>query len=263
LALVATALPAAAGADARRSVTVIAPPAHARFDYQIGGAYPPATGVSIVDRDRTARPAVGLYNICYVNAYQTQPGETAWWKAHRSDLLLRRRARYVRDPAYPDELLLDTSSASKRHRIGQIVGRWIDGCAAAGFSAVEPDNLDSWTRSHGRLTRHDNLALASLLIRRAHARGLAIAQKNTGELGSAGRRIGFDFAVAEECGAYHECGSYTAAFGARVIEIEYPDNGGRANYLAACRDRGGSISITYRDRAVAPKGRPGYTDEAC
>jgi len=261
--LLATALPAAVGADARRPDTVVGPPAHARFDYQIGGAYPPPAGVSIVDRDRTAHPAAGLYNICYVNAYQTQPGETKWWKAHQRDLLLLRRGRYVRDPNYADELLLDTSTDAKRRRIGGIVNDWIGGCAAAGFSAVEPDNLDSWTRSHGRLTRVNNLALASLLIGRAHARGLAIAQKNTSELGSAGRRLGFDFAVAEECGALHECGAYTGPFGGRVIEIEYSDHGGRANFLAACRARGGSISITYRDRAVAPKGRPGYTDESC
>ncbi|WP_137022962.1 endo alpha-1,4 polygalactosaminidase, partial [Streptomyces albus] len=51
---------------------VTLPPAHADFDYQIGGAYTPPKGVKAVSRDHTAKPADGLYNICYVNAFQAQ-----------------------------------------------------------------------------------------------------------------------------------------------------------------------------------------------
>jgi hypothetical protein len=39
-----------------------------------------------LSRDRTAAPAAGLYNICYVNAFQVQPGEQGQWA---SDPLLR------------------------------------------------------------------------------------------------------------------------------------------------------------------------------
>ena len=137
------------------------------------------------------------------------------------------------------------------------------GCARAGYKAVEPDNLDSWTRSEGALTVHDNLALAASLIRRAHALGLAIAQKNAAEISITGRRIGFDFAIAEECQAYSECGSYTRVYGRHVIEIEYPDNGGHAGFAAACRARGSRISIVYRDRNVTAAGRRGYIEEHC
>ncbi|GAB3898943.1 hypothetical protein GCM10029964_084170 [Kibdelosporangium lantanae] len=56
------------------AAAVAAPPAHATFDYQIGGAYGPPSGVRVVTRDHTAAPAAGLYNICYVNAFQAQPG---------------------------------------------------------------------------------------------------------------------------------------------------------------------------------------------
>lgn len=230
--------------------------------YQIGGAFPPAGDVAIVDRDRAAPPVPGRYNVCYINAFQTQPGEAGWWQRRHRNLLLRRHGHHVVDGQW-NERLLDASTRARRAAIAAIVGVWIDGCAAAGFQAVEPDNLDSWTRSHGALSRADNLALAGLLIGRAHADGLAIAQKNAGELGTAGRRLGFDFAIAEECGRYGECDAYLRAYGASVIEIEYPDSGGLANFASACRRRGGLISVAYRDRLVAPRGAPGYVNRSC
>lgn len=238
------------------------PPADGRFDYQIGGAFTPASSVRIVVRDRTAAPAAGRYNICYVNAFQTQPEAAGWWKANHDELLLRRRGAYVVDSAW-NEILLDTSTPAKRTAIAAIVGRWVDGCRRDGYQAVEPDNLDSWTRSKGALTMAAGKALAKLLIDRTHAAGLAIAQKNTAELGSSGKALGFDFAVAEECFANDECGRYTKAYGAQVYEIEYTDNGGTRNFTAACAARGASISIIYRDRDVLPRRRSGHVSQAC
>lgn len=63
----------------RRAVTL--PPANGKFDYQLGGAYTPASGTTTVVRDRTASPAAGLYNICYVNGFQTQAVDADWWKS--------------------------------------------------------------------------------------------------------------------------------------------------------------------------------------
>src|SRR3546814_6194319 len=57
------------------------PPDGAAFDYQLGGAYPPPDGVEIVVRDRTAGPLEDAYSICYVNGFQTQPGEQDLWPA--------------------------------------------------------------------------------------------------------------------------------------------------------------------------------------
>lgn len=253
----------AAEAPARAPV-VHPPPTDGRFDYQIGGAYRPASGVSIVERDRHGIPVAGVYSICYVNAFQTQPEEAAWWKRRHPDLLLTRaHGGFVEDPGWPGELLLDTSTGPRRAAIAAIVGRWISGCSRAGFRAVEPDNLDSWTRSGGRLTRADAVASARLLVSAAHTAGLAVAQKNTPELAGSGRStIGFDFAVAEECQVYRECDAYTRAYGRHVIEIEYTDNG-RAAYAAACRARGRSISVLLRDRDVVPRGRRAYRSRSC
>ena len=241
---------------------VTAPPADAGFDYQIGGAYEPAADVGIVSRDRTEAPARGAYNVCYVNAFQTQPDAAGWWRREHPELILRKQGRPVVD-GFWKETLLDTSTAAKRRSLARIVGGWIDGCARDGFDAVEPDNYDTWTRSKGTLTRADNVAFARLLVRRAHRAGLAIAQKNAAELAGQGREIGFDFAIAEECQRYDECDAYTGEYGDLVIEIEYPDSGGRANFERACAERGARISIQYRDRDVVPRGRGGYVSERC
>ena len=239
------------------------PPAGARADYQLGGAYRLPTGVGIVSRDRADAPARGAYNICYLNAFQTQPQETAWWRARHPSLLLHTAAgREVHDPGWPGEVLLDVSTAANRSVLASIVGHWIDGCAAKGFSAIEPDNLDSWTRSQGLLRSSQAVAFARLMVARAHLRGLAIAQKNTSELAPQGRRIGFDFAVAEECQVYAECGAFVAAYGRAVIEIEYSDNG-RWAFAAACAARSRLVSIVYRDRQLTMPGDPAYVYATC
>jgi hypothetical protein len=240
------------------------PPPNARFDYQLGGAYRPARGVSVVTRDRTSSPVRGDYNICYVNAYQTQPGQLTWWRHHHPRLLLRdRRGALVHDPGWPGEVLLDVSTASRRHGVATVVGRWIRGCADDGFDAVEPDNLDSFTRSRRLLSGSDDLALAGLLAQRAHAAGLAIAQKNLAQLTKQQRlHVGFDFAVSEECGVWHECASYRQAYGRHVIEIEYTDNG-RAAFSRSCRQHGNAWSIVLRDRMLTPRGSRHYAYRSC
>ncbi|KUL38467.1 hypothetical protein ADL22_18270 [Streptomyces sp. NRRL F-4489] len=237
------------------------PAAGAAFDYQIGGAYPPARDVRIVSRDRTAPPAPGRYTICYVNAFQAQPGAEAarWWQRHHPDLLLRGRdGDLVIDEDW-DEPLLDISTAAKRQALLGVVGPWIDGCAASGHDAVEPDNLDSYERSDGLLTKNDALAFAALLTRRAHDRGLAAAQKNAGDLLPERRRAGFDFAVTEECGRYRECADYADAYGGRVYDIEYR----RQDLDTACRTWGHRLSLVLRDRDVGRPGDRGYVRATC
>jgi hypothetical protein len=240
----------------------VLPPAGGRVDYQLGGAYPPPSGTRLVERDPSSAPAAGTYGICYVNAFQTQPDELAWWKAHHPGVLLADAGTYVEDPDWPGEVLLDTSTARKQAEAAAVVGGWIEGCAAKGYRAVELDNLDSWTRSGGRLTSGSDVAFARLLVARAHAAHLAVAQKNAAELASQGRGIGFDFAIAEECQVYGECAAYTSAYGLRVIEVEYTDDGLDA-FTQACAARGGQISVVLRDRGLVPAGVTGYAYQRC
>ncbi|MFF7970065.1 endo alpha-1,4 polygalactosaminidase [Streptomyces sp. NPDC007905] len=231
------------------------PPRHAGFDYQIGGAYPPPAGVRIVSRDRSGSPAPGLYNICYVNAFQAQPQERSSWPA---DLLLRdARGRVVIDADW-NEALLDLRTPARRERVAERVNRWIDTCAQKGFDAVEPDNYDSYTRSRHLLTAADASAFMRLLSRHAHARHLAVGQKNTAELAGRRQRTGLDFAVTEECGQYDECGVYAKAFADRVVDVEYTDSGLR-KALAHWGDR---LSIVRRDVNVSTPGSAEYVRKA-
>ncbi len=261
--LTCAALLVGACASAGSAATPVLPPANGQFDYQIGGAYTPSSSVAIVDRDRLEAPAPGKYGICYVNAFQTQPDDAAWWKTHHDDLLLKKaNGKYVIDSGW-NEMLLDTSTAAKRTALLAIVGGWIDGCKASGYQAVEPDNLDSYSRSSKLLTKQNNVAFAKLLAARAHADGLAIAQKNDSSMASSGKAIGFDFAIVEECQVYDECGDFTDVYGAQVYEIEYTDNGGTKNFTKACTARGATTSVIYRDRDVVAKGAGGYVYKYC
>ncbi len=65
-----------------------------------------------------------MYSICYVNGFQTQPGELDAWPR---ELLLQRDGEVVFDPDWPDEALIDTSSAAHREKIADTVIPWIEG----------------------------------------------------------------------------------------------------------------------------------------
>jgi hypothetical protein len=209
------------------AAAIAPPPVNARFDYQIGEPYTPPRGVRVVSRDWfDAKPPRRGYAICYVNAFQTQDDS-------------------------PDVVRPDERSAWRK-----------------GFDAVEYDNLDSWTRFDGTPREGDvpfgkssALAFAALITRRAHALGLAVGQKNTAELTrrQARRRVGFDFAIAEECGRYRECNAYRRVYGNHVIAIEYR----RRDFRYTCRRVGDRISVVLRDVNVTAPGSRTYRYDAC
>ena len=232
------------------AVAAPAPPVDADWDYQLGGPAAVPDHVGVVVRDRKARPVAGAYNVCYVNGFQTQPDERAFWRRSpaRWQLVLKNRGRPVVDSAW-GEWLLDIRTAAKRERLARIVGRWLDRCAADGFDGVDLDNLDSFGRSKGLLRPRHARAYARLLVARAHRAGLAVGQKNWAELGQAGPRIGFDFAVAEECARYRECDGYADVYDDRVLVVEYRAR----DFRVACAEWG-SLSVVRRDRALSPKG---------
>lgn len=238
------------------------PPASAAPDYQLGGAYDPDPRVGIVARDKAAEPAEVAYSICYVNGFQTQPGERDLWS---DEEVLQDPATDadVIDPDWPDEALLDTRTGAGRQAIADRVGGWVRDCADAGFDAVEFDNLDSYTRSNGLLNLDDTLALARMLVDAAHAAGLAAAQKNAAEdAARLGADAGFDFAVVEECAAYDECGSYTDVYGDHVIDIEYTDDLPRP-FGDMCSDQAVPSSVVLRDRDLLTPDAAQYVFELC
>ena len=249
----------AAGYPPAVASPITLPPVGGAPDYQLGAAYPPSPPVTIVARDRTAAPPEGTYAICYVNAFQTQPGEIGFWPP---EVLLRDAdGSLAHDPDWPQEVLLDTRTPQQRDAIRGVVNGWISDCADKGYDAVEFDNIDSYTRVDV-LRRADAVALARELTSSAHSVGLAAAQKNAAEDAPALRAAGFDFAVAEECAAYDECSSYTGVYGDHVVAIEYTDNLPQP-FLQMCASPDHVPSTVLRDRDLVAPSEPGYHFELC
>ena len=216
------------------------------WDYQLGGARRVPDRVDVVVRDRRAEPVSGVYDVCYVNGFQTQPDEKRFWRDHWR-LVLKRGGEPVVDGAW-GEWLLDLRTPAKRRALARIVGRWTDRCADDGFAAVEYDNLDSFTRSRGLLTAADARAYAARLVSRAHDAGLAAAQKNRAQWD--GTVVGYDFAIAEQCAQYDECGDYVDTYGDRVLPVEYR----RRAFRTGCRDWGDQLPVLRRDVALSAHG---------
>jgi hypothetical protein len=237
--------------------TPVLPPVNAKADYQLGGAYPPPAGVSVVSRDRNAAPATGVYNICYINGFQIQPDEVAFWTDQHPDLMLKDNGAPVIDTEW-NEILIDMSTAAKRDGVAAVVGDWIDGCKTAGFDAIEIDNLDSYARSHGLLSEDNNVAAMALFSARAHAKGLAIAQKNSAELVPRKAELATDFSVAEECNRYSECQDYRAGYDDHVIVIEYRQQ----DFTTGCTAYPG-LSIILRDLDLVTPTDAAYVYNAC
>lgn len=235
----------------------VLPPPNAKADYQLGGAYTPPSGVTVVSRDRNAAPAAGVYNICYINGFQIQPDETAMWTGSHPDLILKDNGNPVIDTEW-NEMLIDVSTPTKRDGVAAIVDGWIDGCKTAGFDAIEIDNLDSYARSHGLLTEDNNVAAMALFSAHAHAAGLAIAQKNSTELVPRKAELATDFAVAEECNRYSECQSYRDGYQDHVIVIEYRQQ----DFTAGCTAYPG-LSIILRDLDLVTPADGAYVYDAC
>jgi Glycoside-hydrolase family GH114 len=255
-AVVTVVLPDVTCADVRRPVKL---PPDAIADYQLGGSYQPPAKVNVVVRDSTELPAAGLYNICYVNGFQTQPG-VKW----PNDLVvLGADGVALVDPNWPDEHILNISSVALRDLILTRIEATISTCAMAGFDAVEFDNLDSYTRSNGALTVKDALAFARLLVRAAHKNGLAAGQKNAPEFSDIGRnQIGFDFVVAEECHRFDECAAYTRIYGDQVINIEYVGRL-RGSFADACAHSQTPRNTLLRDLELLPPGNSQYAYDHC
>jgi hypothetical protein len=242
------------------------PPPDAPFDYQLGGDYEPAAGVRVVSRDWfSGQPldAGGGFSICYINAFQTQPDEAY---VDRPDERSNWPAGLVLtdlgdDPGWAGEYVIDIGTAAQRSRAFEHVVPMIDACTAKGFDAVEFDNLDSWTRFDVQFGRDESVAYAELLTDYAHSLGLAVGQKNTPELGAEISLdvIGFDYAVAEECGTYGECTDYTEVFGDGVFVIEYSVDG----FVEACAAVGDRVSVVLRDVDLTTPGSESYVYDSC
>ncbi|WP_214317437.1 endo alpha-1,4 polygalactosaminidase [Nonomuraea sediminis] len=129
---------------------------------------------------------------------------------------------------WPGEKWLDIRQYTGK--LGDIMKARLDMCKAAGFDAVEPDNVDGYTNDTGfPLKAADQLAYNAWLANEAHRRGMSIALKNDPQ------QIPqllpyYDFALNEQCWQYKECttaqnGDYGydqfVSAGKAVFQVEY------------------------------------------
>ncbi|MGV8969806.1 MAG: endo alpha-1,4 polygalactosaminidase [Microbacteriaceae bacterium] len=274
--------------NAAANIAYTLPPANGKWDYQIGGPYTPTTGVQVVSRDRMVAPVPGLYNICYVNVMQTQPNEsgqsttnppygtTAWWLLNHPNVVLKNAAGVPIVDTQWNEVVFDVRTAAQRTELASVQKPWIQACKDAGYQAIEPDNIDAEVRSSGYLTHADVREYMKLLVPYAHSIGMAIGQKNAITSGSGangaewstdgpsfvtvnGVTQGFDFAVAEECGAYAECAAFVNMYGGRVFVVEYTASG----FTKGCNAWKNQLSVIQRNVDVRPSSASGYIYKEC
>ena len=111
--------------------------------------------------------------------------------------------------------------------LGPIMQSRMDMCAAKGFDAIEPDNMDGYANKTGfPLTYADQLRYNKWLADEAHQRGLSIAMKNN-EAQVKDLLPYYDFAITEDCFDGRWCGKMSPFVeqGKAVLAAEYTDTG--------------------------------------
>ncbi|HEU4703941.1 MAG TPA: endo alpha-1,4 polygalactosaminidase [Conexibacter sp.] len=178
------------------------PPAHASWQWQLDGKLDLSVAARVYDLDGfdTSRAQVarlhraGRYVVCYVNV--------GAWERWRPDAARFPRALLGADNGWPGERWLDVR---RIEQLAPLLRARFARCAAKGFDAVEPDNVDGYGNDSGfPLTAADQLRFNRWVARAAHAQGLAVALKNDLEQARA-LEPSFDFAVLEQCFEYDEC----------------------------------------------------------
>ena len=182
----------------------------------------------------------GITVICYINA--------GAWEDWRADA-----GQYPEEiigsayPGWPGERFVDIRELDA---LAPILGARLDMCAAKGFDAVDPDNVDTFQADTGfDLTLGDQGRFNRWLATEAHARNLAIGQKNVSEL-ALDLVDDFDFAVTEDClvDGWCEAMQPYADAGKPVLMIEYTDRDlANDEICALASDTFGHVVIKNRD----------------
>jgi len=230
--------------------------------WYLAGGDIPDVDVDVIDVDLFETPAsevrrveqAGIRTVCYLSAGTFEDG--------RPDA-----------DDYPEEILGNTwdewderyVDISRLDLLGPILEARLDLCVSKGFSAVEPDNIDTYGADTGfALTGDDAVAFARWFADQAHRRGLAVAQKNLPEF-AADLADAFDFAVTEDCvadGWCDETSPYRTA-GKAILDAEYTDRMDSLpdDLCEAARGLGISVLLADRDLTRNPERCPRAPEE--
>jgi hypothetical protein len=156
--------------------------------------------------------ALGAHAVCYVDA--------GTWEDFRPDAGEYPASVKGLSNGWPGERWLDIRATSV---LLPIITSRVAKCAAAGFDAVDFDNVDGYQNQTGfPLTAAEQLTFNEDLAAIAHSYGLSAGLKN--DIDQLGQLEGtFDFAINEQCAQYDECDAYDGwtAAGKAVVEVEY------------------------------------------
>ncbi|MBV9264505.1 MAG: endo alpha-1,4 polygalactosaminidase [Candidatus Eremiobacteraeota bacterium] len=205
------------GAPAYRWV----PSADASYQIQYTGKLDMRVAAQIYDLDGFDTPpsvvsklhALKRRAICYVDA-----GTWENWRPDAKDFPKKLLGEPVSH--WPGERWLDVRQTAI---LEPIMSKRLDLCKQKGFDGVDPDNIDGYTNDTGfSISGAQQLAYDLWLASAAHARGLAVAQKNdNGQVAQLSKA--FDFAVVEQCYAQGWCKQFAlyTKSGRLVVDVEY------------------------------------------
>ncbi len=159
---------------------------NAPLHWQLQGDIDVGAKIRVVDSDLFETPArqvrewrdAGIFPICYINV-----GAVEDWREDYAQF----PSEVIGNPywGWDGENWLDIG---RFERFSDVILARFDLCRDKGFLGIEPDNIDAYEADYSNketgfnLTREDQIRYVSWLIDQAHARGLAIGQKNASEL---------------------------------------------------------------------------------
>lgn len=201
-------------------------------------------GVTPAAAEVAAMHAAGAHAVCYVDA--------GTWEDWRPDAGAYPASVLGNSDGWPGERWVDIRDTSV---LLPIMQARVAECAAAGFDAVDFDNVDGYTNDTGfPLTAAQQLTFDTDLAGIANEAGLSVGLKDDIDQLGALQDV-FDFAVNEQCAQYRECAAYDGwtAAGKAAVEIEYR---GRPAKFCAQADLGGRDAVLKGPALRAKPWRP-------
>lgn len=156
--------------------------------------------------------AAGQKAICYI--------DVGTWENWRSDAGKFPASVKGATNGWPGERWLDVRQIAT---LAPIMSARFQMCAAKGFDAVEPDNMDGWENSTGfPISGAQQIAYNKWVAQAVHAVGLAVFQKNDPEQAGS-LQPSFNGVIDEQCNQYTECNLLTPYLtaGKPVLDAEY------------------------------------------
>jgi hypothetical protein len=232
------------GVGSARAAPWWTPPQQLTWYWQLTGtpSTEPTDAVDVDGFDTSAATVAALHAsgqraICYIDA-----GTAENWRADYSEFPASVKGNAV--AGWAGENWLDVAQLSV---LEPIMTARFEMCAAKGFDAVEPDNIDGYENDTGfDLTAAEQLTYDEWIAQEVHALGMAVFQKNDPDQATQLQPY-FDGELDEECNKYSECSAFAPylAAGKPVLNAEYSEDGETTAKFCAADAAAGIMGALY------------------